>query len=139
MGVFRFGLGGVTIAYVRKPDPFAPTNVFMVAPFTTRNLSQRSMADVIFDIGDLTQLYPNTNKEVFKKFCTSSTTQATQHNPYGDGSSTPGYPPSDASFQNPPYMDNMETDMDFTNIDVHQLLGIPLGADDNFVMPSLPN
>jgi hypothetical protein len=36
-------------------------------------------------------------------------------------------------------MDNMETDMDFTNIDVHQLLGIPLGADDNFVMPSLPN
>jgi len=159
-------LGGVTIAYVRKPDPFAPANVFMVAPFTTRNLSQRSMADVIFDIGDLTQLYPNTNKEVFKKFCTSSTTQATQsngyvrhtlvtqvegvstgmdsnpatpHNPYGDGSSTPGYPPSDASFQNPPYMDNMETDMDFTNIDVHQLLGIPLGADDNFVMPSLPN
>merc|ERR1712141_199485 len=159
-------LGGGTIAYVRKPDPFAPANVFMVAPFTTRNLSQRSMADVIFDIGDLTQLYPNTNKEVFKKFCTSSTTQATQsngyvrhtlvtqvegvstgmdsnpatpHNPYGDGSSTPGYPPSDASFQNPPYMDNMETDMDFTNIDVHQLLGIPLGADDNFVMPSLPN
>jgi signal transducer and activator of transcription 5B len=69
-------LGGVTIAYVRKPDPFAPANVFMVAPFTTRNLSQRSMADVIFDIGDLTQLYPNTNKEVFKKFCTSSTTSA---------------------------------------------------------------
>jgi signal transducer and activator of transcription 5B len=160
-------LGGVTIAYVRKPDPFAPANVFMVAPFTTRNLSQRSMADVIFDIGDLTQLYPNTNKEVFKKFCTSSTTSAnlpsngyvrhtlvtqvegvstgmdsnpaTPHNPYGDGSSTPGYPTSEASFQNPPYMDNMETDMDFTNIDVHQLLGIPLGADDNFVMPSLPN
>jgi len=120
-------LGGVTIAYVRKPDPFAPANVFMVAPFTTRNLSQRSMADVIFDIGDLTQLYPNTNKEVFKKFCTSSTTSAnlpsngyvrhtlvtqvegvstgmdsnpaTPHNPYGDGSSTPGYPTSEASFQ----------------------------------------
>ena len=32
----------------------------------------------------------------------------------------------------------METDMDFTNIDIHQLLEIPLGADDNLVMASLP-
>ena len=55
----------------------------MVAPFTTRNLSQRSMADVIFDISDLSMLYPNTPKEAFRKFCTSSSTQgATAANGY---------------------------------------------------------
>ena len=60
-----------------------PASVFMVAPFTTRNLTQRSMADVIYDIADLHFLYPNTSKDVFKKFCTTSTTQgATAANGY---------------------------------------------------------
>jgi hypothetical protein len=47
----------------------------MVAPFTTRNLSQRSMADVIFDISDLTVLYPDIHKEGFRKFCSSAQAQ----------------------------------------------------------------
>ncbi len=47
----------------------------MVAPFTQRNLSQRGMADVIFDVADLTTLYPETSKEVFRKFCSSAQSQ----------------------------------------------------------------
>jgi len=76
-------LGGVTIAYVRKPDIYQNPSVFMVAPFTTRNLSQRSMADVIFDIADLSVLYPDIPKENFRKFCSSNTAQVnTPHNGY---------------------------------------------------------
>lgn len=73
-------LGGVTIAYVRKPDLYQNPSVFMVAPFTTRNLSQRSMADVIFDIADLTVLYPDIPKESFRKFCSSNTAQGAPTN-----------------------------------------------------------
>jgi len=73
-------LGGVTIAYVRKPDVYQNPSVFMVAPFTTRNLSQRSMADVIFDIADLSVLYPDIPKESFRKFTSSSTAPGTQPN-----------------------------------------------------------
>ena len=40
----------------------------MVAPFTTKDLSQRSMADVIFDLNDLVVLYPDIPKEAFRKF-----------------------------------------------------------------------
>lgn len=47
-------------------------NVFMVAPHTTRHLSQRCMADVVFDLGDLKVLYPDTPKEAFRKFSSSS-------------------------------------------------------------------
>ncbi len=47
----------------------------MVAPFTTRNLSQRSMADVIFDLTSLSVLYPDIPKENFRKFCSSNTAQ----------------------------------------------------------------
>jgi len=65
-------LGGVTIAYVRKPD-FQQPSVLSLYPFTTRDLSQRSMADVVFDINDLTVLYPNIPKEVFRKHCSSAT------------------------------------------------------------------
>jgi len=68
-------LGGVTIAYVRKPDVYQNPSVFMVAPFTTRNLSQRSMADVIFDLTSLSVLYPDIPKENFRKFCSSNTAQ----------------------------------------------------------------
>ena len=31
------------------------------------------MADVVFDINDLTVLYPNIPKEVFRKHCSSAT------------------------------------------------------------------
>jgi len=44
----------------------------MVAPFTTRDLSQRSMADVIFDLPDLSVLYPDIPKEAFRQFCSSN-------------------------------------------------------------------
>jgi len=64
-------LGGVTIAYVRQDTH--QKNVFMVAPFTTKDLSQRSIADVIFDLQEyLTFLFPNTPKEAFRKFSTSA-------------------------------------------------------------------
>ena len=63
-------LGGVTIAFVRKPYANVPANVSMVEPFTIQHFSQWSLVDAIFDIAELTHLYPNTNKEVFKKFCT---------------------------------------------------------------------
>ena len=52
-----------------------PPSVYMVAPFTTKDLSQRSMADVIFDLNDLTQLYPNIKKENFRKFCSAAMSQ----------------------------------------------------------------
>lgn len=45
--------------------------VQMVAPFTTKDLSQRPMADVIFDLKDLETLYPETPKEKFRRFCSS--------------------------------------------------------------------
>ena len=49
-------------------------NVCMVAPFTAKDLSQRSIADVLFDLQEyLTYLIPNTPMEVFRKFCTSTT------------------------------------------------------------------
>ena len=56
----------------------------MVAPFTMKNLSQRSMADVIFDPNDLTVLYPDVPKENFRRFCS-------QASPGQGGSSSSGY------------------------------------------------
>ena len=52
------------------------SNVLSVAPFTTKDLSQRSMADVIFDLNDLSVLYPNVPKETFKKFTSASMSQS---------------------------------------------------------------
>jgi hypothetical protein len=46
-------------------------SVFMVAPFTTRDLNQRCMADVIFDLTELTTLYPTIPKDSFKDFVTT--------------------------------------------------------------------
>jgi hypothetical protein len=43
----------------------------MVAPFTTKDLSTRSMVDVIFDLTDLTVLYPETQKDALGKFRSS--------------------------------------------------------------------
>merc|ERR1712062_628533 len=72
--ILRFSdleLGGVVIAYVRKPE-FQQPSVLQLHPFTARDLTQRSMADVVFDINDLTVLYPNIPKEVFRKHCTTN-------------------------------------------------------------------
>ena len=38
------------------------------------------MADVIFDIADLTVLYPDIPKESFRKFCSSNTAQGAPTN-----------------------------------------------------------
>lgn len=75
-------LGGVTIAYVRQ-DQHRGQEVFNVAPFTTKDLSQRSIWDTIFDLEEhLTFVYPNIPKESFKKFSAQPTPPA----PYkGDG------------------------------------------------------
>ena len=43
----------------------------MVAPFTTRDLNQRCMAERIFDLTELYSLYPETPKESFRKFVSS--------------------------------------------------------------------
>ena len=64
-------LGGVTIAYVRRSDT-QPPSVLSLYPFTTKDLAQRSMADVVFDINELTFLYPSISKEVFRKHCGTS-------------------------------------------------------------------
>lgn len=97
-------LGGVTIAYLTT-DPyrkyhkaslfeFRPEKrhslvltehtqqVSMVAPFTTKDLSQRSMADTIFDLENLTFLYPDIPKDAFKKFCSSNSTPQNGPNGY---------------------------------------------------------
>ena len=47
-------------------------SVLQLYPFTSRDLTQRSMADVVFDINDLTVLYPNIPKEVFRKHCSTN-------------------------------------------------------------------
>lgn len=60
-------LGGVTIAYVRQDQH--KISVFNVAPFTTKDLSQRSIGDTIFDLKEhLTFVYPNIPKDAFKQF-----------------------------------------------------------------------
>jgi len=75
-------LGGVTIAYVRQDQH--QKNVFMVAPFTTKDLSQRSIADVIFDLQEyLTYLYPDIPKVAFKKFTTSPSQQDQKSTQFG--------------------------------------------------------
>jgi len=98
-------LGGVTIAYVRQDTH--QKNVFMVAPFTTKDLSQRSIADVIFDLQEyLTFLFPNTPKEAFRKFSTSAAQNersqtATGYVPHSLKTHVPGFGASDTMSLNP--------------------------------------
>merc|ERR1712038_2229217 len=73
-------LGGVTIAYVRRSDT-QPPSVLSLYPFTTKDLAQRSMADVVFDINELTFLYPSISKEVFRKHCGTSAQEKKPGNP----------------------------------------------------------
>ena len=86
-------LGGVSIAYVRH-DQFSK-NVFSVAPFTTKDLSQRSIADSLFDLEkDLKNVfvplpggsYKYAELEMFRKF--SSAVQGADR-----GASNSGYVP----------------------------------------------
>jgi len=61
-------LGGVTIAYMQQ-DQMGGKSVLFVAPFVSKDLSQRSIADTIFDLQEnLTYLYPNLNREAFRPF-----------------------------------------------------------------------
>jgi len=65
-------LGGITIAYVRQ-DGMVKTVLF-VAPFVSKDLSQRSISDTIFDLQEnLTYLYPNIPRDIFKKFSSAIT------------------------------------------------------------------
>jgi len=146
-------LGGVTIAYVRQPDMYPGQNpsVFMVAPFTTRDLNQRCMADVIFDLTELTTLYPTIPKDSFKDFVTtkapSSSSGYVNHNlvtrvegggasfmsphtpatPYYPNAATPGtYEDHGQSFS----LDGLETGgmetgdiVNYDNIDIVGILG----------------
>ena len=45
----------------------------MIQPFTARDLRQRCIADVIFDLTGLTMLYPNKPKDELKMFITATT------------------------------------------------------------------
>jgi len=94
--ILRFSdseLGGVSIAYVRH-DQFSK-NVFSVAPFTTKDLSQRSIADSLFDLEkDLKNVfvplpggsYKYAELEMFRKF--SSAVQGVDR-----GANNSGYVP----------------------------------------------
>jgi len=157
-------LGGVTIAYVRQPDMYPGQNpsVFMVAPFTTRDLNQRCMADVIFDLTELTTLYPTIPKDSFKDFVTtkapSSSSGYVNHNlvtrvegggasfmsphtpatPYYPNAATPGtYEDHGQSFS----LDGLETGgmetgdiVNYDNVDIAGLLGLENGQFDD-IMP----
>ena len=94
--ILRFSdseIGGITIAYVRQDPQNGSRQVFMVAPFTTKDLSQRSIADVVFDLDkSLSVVYQSPleggpkAKEVFRKF----SSQNLQNQPSCSGS---GYVP----------------------------------------------
>jgi len=82
--ILRFSdseIGGITIAYVRQDPQNGTRTVFMVAPFTTKDLSQRSIADVVFDLDNsLTFVYQFPMEggpkalEVFRKFSSQNQT-----------------------------------------------------------------
>ena len=73
-------LGGVTIAYVRRSETQAPS-VLSLYPFSSKDLAQRSIADVVFDITELTLLYPSISKEVFRKHVGTSNQEKKPGNP----------------------------------------------------------
>ena len=73
-------LGGVTIAYVKRSENQAPL-VQSLYPFSSKDLAQRSIADVVFDVTDLTLLYPSIPKEVFRKHVGTSNQEKKPVNP----------------------------------------------------------
>ena len=66
-------LGGVSLASKvithNQHEPQVPS----LYPFTAKDLTQRSIANWIFDINDLTFLYPSISKQVFRPYtgCTA--------------------------------------------------------------------
>merc|ERR1712223_669327 len=50
-------------------------------PFSSKDLAQRSIADVVFDVTDLTLLYPSIPKEVFRKHVGTSNQEKKPVNP----------------------------------------------------------
>ena len=54
----------------------------MIQPFTARDLRQRCIADVIFDLTGLTMLYPNKPKDELKMFMEFTTTVVSNSSGY---------------------------------------------------------
>ncbi|ODM94108.1 Signal transducer and activator of transcription 5A [Orchesella cincta] len=72
-------LGGITIAWVHNDG-----KVFSLAPFTSKDLQTRSLADRINDIGHLTVLYPDIPKgSAFGKYYTPLQDPMTNNNGKG--------------------------------------------------------
>lgn len=66
-------LGGVSISVKQQGQGgFQDASISSLYPFSTRDLSQRSMADTVFDIKFLIYVYPDTLKENLRKFCSAS-------------------------------------------------------------------
>lgn len=71
-------LGGITIAWVDERS-----QVFMLQPWTSKDLGVRSLADRIQDLQHLRFLYPNINKdEAFQKFYSPVTEESRGINGY---------------------------------------------------------
>jgi len=66
-------LGGVSISVKQAAQGgFQEASISSLYPFSTRDLSQRSMADTVFDIKFLMLVYPDTPKENLRKFCSQA-------------------------------------------------------------------
>merc|ERR1712130_121641 len=114
-------LGGVSISYVRQDQQ--QKAVFHVAPFTTKDLSQRSIGDTIFDLKEhLTIVYPNIPKDAFKKFSAQSTPpqQKDGYVPHTLRTHVPGLQP--------------DSPENFNNINYN-----PIGSPPSFPMPAYSN
>jgi len=114
-------LGGVSISYVRQDQQ--QKAVFHVAPFTTKDLSQRSIGDTIFDLKEhLTIVYPNIPKDAFKKFSAQPTPpqQKDGYVPHTLRTHVPGLQP--------------DSPENFNNINYN-----PIGSPQSFSMASYPN
>ena len=73
-------LGGVSIGYVKRTENQAP-HVQFLYPFSSKDLAQRSIAQVVFDVNELTLLYPSISKEVFRKHIGTSVQEKKPGNP----------------------------------------------------------
>lgn len=65
-------LGGVSICF-RDNDKLNPFHIVHVQPFTSTDLKIKGLADRVYDIKQLTHLYPDRPKDVvFKNYYTQS-------------------------------------------------------------------
>jgi len=67
-------LGGVSISVKQagQQGGYQDASISSLYPFSTRDLSQRSMADTVFDIKFLIYVYPDTPKENLRRFCSQA-------------------------------------------------------------------